>query len=116
VQAQEGAKVIGCLSLNFSDAERLQAILYIVLHRDFQRQGFGMEAAMGALGFCFKGISLHRVQGYCDSANVPACRLFEKAGMRREAEFVRDHKVGDQWANTAAYAILREEFETAAGK
>ena len=34
--------------------------------------------------------------------------------MRREAEFVRDHKVKDQWANTAAYAILREEFEPAA--
>ncbi len=36
--------------------------------------------------------------------------------MRREAEFVRDHKIGDQWVNTAAYAILREEFDTAAGK
>lgn len=116
VQAQEGAKVIGCLSLAFSDAERLQAILYIVLHRDFQRRGFGAEAAMGALGFCFKGISLHRVQCYCDSTNAAACRLFEKAGMRREGEFMQDHKVGDQWANTAAYAILREEFDTAAGK
>src|SRR5208337_1067247 len=87
VQAQEGAKVVGCLSLGFSDAERLQAILYIVLHRDFQRKGFGVEAAMGLLDFCFKGISLHRVQAYCDSTNAAACRMSEKAGMRREGEF-----------------------------
>ena len=116
VQEQEGAKVIGCLSLTFSDAERLQAILQIVLHHDFQRRGFGTEAALGALGFCFKGISLHRVTGYCDSTNVAACRLSEKVGMRREGEFVSDHQVRDQWASTAAYAILREEFDKAAGK
>jgi RimJ/RimL family protein N-acetyltransferase len=116
VQAQEPAKVIGCVSLSFSDADRLQAVLYLVLHRDFQRRGLGAEAMIGLLGFCFGGISLHRVQCFCDSANAAACRLFEKAGMRREAEFVRDHKVGDQWANTAAYAILRDEFKPAPGK
>jgi RimJ/RimL family protein N-acetyltransferase len=116
VEAQEGGKVIGCLSLGFSDAERLQAILHLVLHREYQRRGLGAEALKGALGFCFKEIALHRVQGYCDSANAAARRLFEKAGLRREAEFVRDHKVGEEWASTAAYAILREEFETAAAK
>jgi RimJ/RimL family protein N-acetyltransferase len=116
VQAQEGAKVIGLLSLGFSDAERQQAILFIVLHRDFQRRGFGAEAVMGVLGFCFEGISLHRVQGFCNSTNTAACRLAEKAEMRREAEFVRDHKVEGQWANRVAYAILREEFKKAAGQ
>jgi RimJ/RimL family protein N-acetyltransferase len=53
------------------------------------------------------------VQGYCDSANAAACRLFAKVGMRREGEFVLDHKVGQQWVNTTAYAILREEFKPA---
>jgi RimJ/RimL family protein N-acetyltransferase len=116
VQTNENPKVIGCLSLNFSDAERLQAVLYIVIHRAFQRKEFGTEAALGALGFCFKGISLHRVQGFCDSTNAAACQLFEKAGMRREGKFVNSHKVGNQWANTMAYAILREEFKTTAGQ
>jgi RimJ/RimL family protein N-acetyltransferase len=110
VQAQEGAKVIGCISLGFSDADRLQAILYIALHRDFQQRGLGTEALLGAIRFCFQEISLHRVQAFCDSTNVAACHLFEKAGMRREGEFVQDHKTGEQWANTVAYAILREEF------
>jgi RimJ/RimL family protein N-acetyltransferase len=116
VQTNENAKVIGLLTLSFSDAERLQSFLSIVIHRDFQRKGFGTEAALGALGFCFNGIALHRVQGYCDSANTAACRLSEKAGMRREGEFVQSHKVKNQWVNTVAYAILREEFKSAAGQ
>ena len=116
VQTNENPKVIGCLSLAFSDAERLQAVLYIVIHRDFLRKGFAVEAAMGVLGFCFKGITLHRVQGFCDSTNAAACRLFEKAGMRREGEFVKSHKVENQWANTVAYAILREEFKAGTGQ
>ena len=93
VQLQESGKIIGCISLSFSDADRLQAVLYIVVHQDFQRQGFGAEAIKGMLGFCFKGIFLHRVQGYCDSTNAAARGLFEKVGMRREGEFVQDHKV-----------------------
>jgi RimJ/RimL family protein N-acetyltransferase len=116
VQSVEQGKVIGCLSLVYSDAERLQAILNVVIHRDFQRQGFGLEAMLGALGFCFNGISLHRVKGYCDSTNAAACGIFEKAGMRREGEFIGDHKVGNQWANTVAYAMLREEFKMAPNK
>jgi RimJ/RimL family protein N-acetyltransferase len=116
VQALEGARVIGCLSLSFSDAERLQAILYIAIHPEFQRKGLGAEAMIGALGFCFQGISLHRVQGFCESTNTAACRLFEKAGMRREGEFVRDHKVDDQWVNSVAYAVLSEEFKASPGQ
>jgi RimJ/RimL family protein N-acetyltransferase len=116
VHDQETGKVIGFVSLGFTDAERLQAVVYIVLHRDFHRRGFGTEAAKGMLQFCFKGISLHRLQGYCDSTNAAACRLFEKTGMRREAEFVHDHKNEGRWSNTVAYAILREEFTNPAGK
>jgi RimJ/RimL family protein N-acetyltransferase len=116
VQANEGEKVMGFLSLRFTDGEMLQAILYVAVHREFQRQGFGAEALTGALRFCFDGISLHRVQAFCDGENTAARQLFEKAGMRREAEFVRDHKVGEQWANTLAYAILRDEFGKTAGQ
>jgi RimJ/RimL family protein N-acetyltransferase len=111
VQSQEHKKVVGCLSLRFRDAEWLQTSLYIVLQRDFQRRGFGTEAIAGALRFCFEGISQHRVQAFCDSDNTGGCRLLEKAGMRREGEFVKDHKAGNKWSNTSLYAILDEEYK-----
>ena len=33
-----------------------------------------------------------------------------KAGMRREAEFIKDRR-WRQWVNTVAFALLREEFK-----
>ena len=51
MQTQENGKVIGLLTLSFSDAERLQTILHIVLHHEFQRQGLGAEAAVGGAEF-----------------------------------------------------------------
>lgn len=112
VETLENPKIIGLLSLRFSNAERSQVAIDLVLHREFRRRGFGLEALNGALEFCFGGISLHRVQAFCDSANAAACGLLAKAGLRREGEFVRDHKTGDDWANTMAYAMLREEFKS----
>lgn len=111
VQLNEKAGVIGCVSLHFSDVTRLQANLYVAIHPEFQRQGFGVEAFTGMLDFCFRGLSLHRVQGFCESQNTAASGLLARSGMRREGEFIKDHKVGDQWASTLAFAMLREEFK-----
>lgn len=108
VQGIETGKIMGFLSLLFTDADMQQAQVSVALHREFQ--AFGVEALKGGMQFCFDGISLHRLQSFCDGANSATRELFEKAGMRREAEFVQDHKVGDQWSNTLAYAILRAEF------
>ncbi len=110
VQETDGGKIIGCLTLSIQDAERLQAVLNIVIHRNYQRKGYGTEAVRGALNFCLASLPFHRVQAFCDSASQAGCRLLEKAGLRREGEFVRDHKVRGEWASTAAFAMLREEL------
>jgi RimJ/RimL family protein N-acetyltransferase len=61
------------------------------------------------LDFCFNGIKLHRVTAACDSRNVAACRLLERAGMRREGEFLKDHFADGAWFNTVSYAVLSED-------
>ena len=104
-------KLIGYLSLSRSDPQRLQAMLNLLLNRAYQRKGFGTEAVSAALGFCFKAIGLHRVAANCDSRNVAACRLFEKVGMRREGEFVKDRLLNGAWVNTVWFAMLREEYQ-----
>ncbi len=115
-QSLESGRVIGILTLSFSDAERLQAILTLALLPDFVRAGLDVEAARGALGFCFDSISLHRVQGFCLSTDDVLNPMFEKAGLRREGEFVKNRKIGGEWVSTVAYAILREEFQKGAGQ
>jgi RimJ/RimL family protein N-acetyltransferase len=109
-ELQPGGKLVGCLALNFIDAQRVQAALDILVNRNYQRQGFATEALDAILGFCFAGIRLHRVTASCDSENTPGCRLFEKTGLRREAEFRQDRQKNGEWMNTVWFAMLREEF------
>jgi len=108
IQAREKDKLIGYVSLSCS--ETLQAALQVVLNRAFQRQGFALEAVNAALGFCFKAARLHRVTASCHGQNGPACKLCEKAGLRREGEFVKSRLFDGEWINTVSYAALEEEY------
>jgi RimJ/RimL family protein N-acetyltransferase len=115
IQLQAGGKVIGYVSLNFIDGLRQQAGIIIVVSRGFQRQGFGTEAVNAMLRFCFEGISLHRVIASFDSRNGSARRLFEKAGMRREGEFLKDRFLNGEWIDTVWLAMLSDEYAKSVG-
>jgi RimJ/RimL family protein N-acetyltransferase len=110
IETREPVKLIGYISLSLTDPQPLQAKLSIYVNRKFQRQGFALEAMDGLMGFCFEGIRLHRVSASCDSRNEAALRLFEKLGLRREGEFIKDSLLHGEWANTVCYAALAEEY------
>lgn len=110
LEVQEGGKLIGYLSLTFTDPRRLQVTFSIGINRGFQRQGFALEAVEALLGFCFEFLKLHRVAGWCDSRNVAACRLLEKVGFRREGEFLKNRWVHGEWTNSIWYALLEEDW------
>jgi RimJ/RimL family protein N-acetyltransferase len=110
IQVQDGGKLIGYLSLSFTDPQRLLVTFSISLNRSFQRKGFALEAVEALLGFCFEGLKLHRVAGWCDSRNAAACRLLEKAGLRREGEFLKNRWVHGEWTNSIWYAALGGEY------
>ena len=110
IQLQDGGKLIGYLSLTFTDPQRLLVTFNIGLNRSFQRKGFALEAAEAVLEFCFEGLKLHRVTGWCDSRNTAACRLLEQVGMRREGEFLKNRWLHGEWTNSIWYALLAEEY------
>jgi RimJ/RimL family protein N-acetyltransferase len=109
IQLQDGGKLIGYLSLTFTDPQRLLVTFNIGLNRSFHRKGFALEAAEAVLGFCFEGLKLHRVAAWADSRNTAACRLLAKLGMRREGEFVKSRWVHGEWVNSIWYAVLDED-------
>jgi len=110
IQLQAAGKVIGYVSLMFIDSLRQQATFNIIVSRGFQGQGFGIEAVNALLNFCFEAISLHRVMASFDSRNASARRLFEKAGMRREGEFLKDRFLNGEWGDTVWMAMLSDEY------
>ena len=113
IEVQDGNKLIRYISLNFTDPTRLQVSFSIGLNRKFQRQGFAREAVVALLTFCFEGLKLHRAAGWCDSRNVAGCQLLEKAGLRREGEFVKSRWAHGEWADSVWYAVLEDEFRKA---
>jgi len=111
VELAAGGKLIGVVSLYFTDGENRQAGFSMMIGNAFRRKGYGLEAVRATLGFCFQGIHLHRVVANNDSRNQAAVGLLDKAGMRCEAEFVKDQSVKGEWVNTVWHAMLGEEFK-----
>jgi RimJ/RimL family protein N-acetyltransferase len=105
---KQSSKVVGYAGLTLPHP--LEASLQVWLSRGYQRQGLAIEAVDALLGFCFEAIKLHRVTAACDSRNVAACKLFERVGLRREAEFVKDTLGVDGWLSSVWYAALEEEY------
>ena len=104
-------KLVGYVGMSFSNSHPLQATIgSFFLSRSHQHQGLAREALTALLGFCFQGINCHRVSAWCDSRNTAACRLFEHSRMRREAEFVKDRRVKEEWVSTVWYGVLAEEY------
>jgi [ribosomal protein S5]-alanine N-acetyltransferase len=109
IEVQNGGKLVGNLSLAFTDPQRLQVTFSIGLNRSFHRQGFALEAVEALLVFCFEGLKLHRVAGWCDSRNIAGCGLMEKVGFRREGEFLKNRWVHGEWTNSVWYALLEKD-------
>ena len=67
-----------------------------------------ISAALMRLGFDFYGC--HRLHARCLSANIPAIRLFEKAGFTREGVLRRHMMTRDGLMDVLLFGMLKEEF------
>jgi RimJ/RimL family protein N-acetyltransferase len=114
IELTSSRKIVGCASIFFHDDTRRQAGFTVFVNRNYQRKGYGTEAARGAIDFWLRGLNLHRVTGKCDSRNSAACGMLEKAGLRREGEFLQDRFVNGEWVNTVCFGLLAEEYGAAA--
>jgi len=110
LELRESRRVIGCVSIRFLDGYRTQAEFTLLVNRSHQGQGYGTEATIGALDLCFRGLNLHRVALHADVRNLAGCRMLEKAGLRREGDFLEDQWINGEWVSTAYFAMLTREF------
>lgn len=113
IESREEGKIIGSVSLQFSDREFSEVGIVAGWDANAERQVLVGEALVTALGFCFKELKVHRVFARCESHDAVACQLYAAAGMRREGEFVKHYRVAGEWFNTVWFAMLDEEFREA---
>lgn len=107
-------KVIGSIRLGVKDeATRTGDVGYSIASA-YWRQGLGTEAARAMLRAGFEVLKLRRIWAECDVRNARSYGIMEKLGMRREAHFRQDKRARDGWRDSYLYAILAEEWASAA--
>jgi RimJ/RimL family protein N-acetyltransferase len=116
VLLKANGRVIGDVLLNWMENEHRQGEIGFVLHPDHQGKGYTTEAAGVLLQVAFEVLGLHRVSGRTEIRNLASTRVMEKLGMRREAHFVENEFVKDEWQSEVVYAILDREWKPAPKK
>jgi RimJ/RimL family protein N-acetyltransferase len=109
IARRDNPQLIGLASLFFLEDSLRQIGFQLMVHPDHHRQGIATEAVTGILDFAFRRLNLHRVATVTDLRNVAACRMLEKAGLRREGECLKAKFQKGEWIGTALHACLREE-------
>jgi RimJ/RimL family protein N-acetyltransferase len=110
----ETNELIGDVSLWSTPHDRWQGEIGFVFDPRFTGQGYATESAAELLRIGFEEAGLHRITANCDPRNVPSYRVMERLGMRREAHFVQSAYEKGAWTDELHYAILADEWRTAA--
>ena len=101
---------VGDLVLWYSSpAEHRSAELGFSFDPRHHGNGYATEAARAIVGWALAN-GVHRVHGRAEVRNVASVRVLEKLGMRKEAHFVENEWVKDEWSSEVVYAILDREW------
>jgi RimJ/RimL family protein N-acetyltransferase len=110
----EGA-FIGTMYFAVKSADDRTAEIGWLVAPGFQGRGYAREAAAMLLDLAFGELGLHRVIAELDPRNTASVRVCEHLEMRKEAHFVEQMWLKDEWTDTGSYAILEREWRAGPG-
>lgn len=103
-------KVMGHVSLRWTDATAAQGEIRFALGPAFRRKGYGSEAVAAVVNLAFEDYKLHRVFARSAGENEASARLLRQLGMRLEAHY-REHALFQgEWDEELHFAILDREW------
>jgi RimJ/RimL family protein N-acetyltransferase len=103
-------ELVGDVVLQYVSEGHGRGEIGFIAHPDHGGKGYTTEASRVLLRIAFEDLGLHRVIGQVESRNAASIRVLEKLGMRREAHFVENVFVKDEWQDELLYAILEREW------
>jgi len=109
-ERKEDGTLAGDVALHFFDEGR-QAELGATFVAAFQRQGYASEAVSKVIELLFSKLDKHRIVATVDALNVPAQRLVENQGFRREAHYRENIFFKGAWSDEYSYALLNHEWQ-----
>jgi RimJ/RimL family protein N-acetyltransferase len=103
-------ELLGDCALHLRAEEPRFAEFGITIAPRWQGQGYGREALLSLLGFCFAQLDLHRVVALVDTRNLASVALMEAVGMRREGHLLHNGWYKGEWCDEYQYALLQSEW------
>jgi len=102
---------IGQIDLfRFDWINRLVAMQIVIGNKTFQNNGYGSEAIMLLIDFCFNTLNLNRIELELYSYNIAAHKCYLKCGFKEEG-ILRDkvYRNGQYW-NSILMSIIKSEY------
>lgn len=103
--------LIGDVAFQIIKDSHRQAEIGMTLSNPFQRQGYGFEAVVSLVDYLFNDLNVHRVIANCDPENLPAHRLLERVGFRREGCFIESLWYKGYWASELLFGLIEREWK-----
>jgi len=103
-------KVLGHVSVKWTDATASQGELRFAIAPTFRREGYGTEAVSAMITYAFDHHKLHRIFARTAGRNEASARLLKGLGMRLEAHY-REHALFQgEWDEELHFAMLDREW------
>ena len=103
-------KLIGQVSLHWSDATASQGEVRYCINPSYSGQGFCAEALSALFDMAFDHFNIHRIMAKCDGRSHHSIKLMQQLGMRLEAHY-REHALFQgEWDEELHFAILDREW------
>ena len=80
------------------------------IHNQYQRQGFGREAAIAAMIAGFAGLNYHRIEAAINLDNSVSIAFAESLGMKKECMRRGFFYENEQWVDHLIYAAIPTDF------
>jgi RimJ/RimL family protein N-acetyltransferase len=103
------AVLVGDVAVHVFDQGR-QAELGATFDLAHQRQGYALEAVSRIIEVLFVTLRKHRIVATVDERNLPAQRLVERLGFRREGHYRENILFKGTWSDEYGYALLSREW------
>jgi len=109
------ARLIGQVSLKWSDATASQGEVRFIIDPAFSGQGYLTEALTALFDLAFTHFRVHRLMVRCDGRSHHSIKLMQKLGMRLEAHY-REHALFQgEWDEELHFALLNREWQRGSG-
>lgn len=113
LQQREAGTICGDVALHFLADQPDTVELGVTLDPRAQGQGLASEALRAVIDWLFTAHGTHRVLAQADARNAPVRRLFERLGLRQEAELRDADWFKGEWTTLCIYAQLDHEWRAA---